>query len=105
MIQPVRTVEETTLVITMRQRTSFFGWDINPAKIRQNAEAIRREIRSILSEHEAYSEVDILETVRMLCPECGYEWEIDPSDGLPACCDVAQNSWRTPELSLPAEER
>ena len=94
-IQPVRTVDETTLVITMRQRTSgFLSRDIEAGEIRQNAESIRRAIRSILSEFEAYSEVDIHETVRMLCPECGYEWEIDPSDGLPACCDAAQTSWQ-----------
>ena len=49
-IQPVRTVDETTLVITMRQRTSgFLSRDIEAGEIRQNAESIRRAIRSILS--------------------------------------------------------
>lgn len=97
-IYPVRVVDGTELVITMRRRSAdFLSRDLGDAEVRENAENIRRLIRSILEENNAYSQVDIRETARMLCPECRYEWEIDPEDGLPVCCYTAQSSWKATE--------
>lgn len=93
-VLPIRRIEEVTLTIEMRSFTSgFFSADIDGAERVANARAIERLIAPILREHEAFGPV-LREVSTMRCPLCGYEWEVDPEDGLPSCCTAAQDSWR-----------
>ena len=96
-VVPVRRVDDVSVVVEMRRHANgYFGRGLTEAEMEQGANRIARLIRSIVHEHDGYGP-QVRVTGLLVCPECGYEWEIDPDDGLPACCTVAQASWRDTE--------
>ena len=88
-IEPIRRVDETRVVVELRSTMRY----MDPAEIRANAEALQRVIRPLAIDGDAW-EPKIEEQTTLICPACKWEWEIDPDDGLPACCEEAQSSWR-----------